>query len=137
MIPWFSKLREILTLHFAASPSPLRGKPTQAQDVALGSKNPLLLHKNSSQSFIPFRELLFLHKNNTMVVLLKTTLVRISFIQIMQIIVQNKRKSVRKSRYVGDVSKSEMGSMYENKVWTLVDLPDDRQVIRLQRIYFS
>ena len=23
--------------------------------------------------------------------------------------------------------KSEMGSMYENKVWTLVDLPDDRQ----------
>ena len=34
MIPWFSELREILTLHFAASPSPLRGKPTQAQDVA-------------------------------------------------------------------------------------------------------
>ena len=34
MIPWFSKLREILMLHFAASPSPLRGKPTQAQDVA-------------------------------------------------------------------------------------------------------
>ena len=25
--------------------------------------------------------------------------------------------------------KSEMGSMYENKVWTLVDLPDDRQAI--------
>ena len=22
--------------------------------------------------------------------------------------------------------KSEMGSMYENKVWTLIDLPDDR-----------
>ena len=34
LIPWFSKLREILTLHFAASPSPLRGKPTQAQDIA-------------------------------------------------------------------------------------------------------
>ena len=34
LIPWFSKLREILTLHFAASPSPLRGKPMQAQDVA-------------------------------------------------------------------------------------------------------
>ena len=33
LVPWFSKLREILTLHFAASPSPLRGKPTQAQDV--------------------------------------------------------------------------------------------------------
>ena len=25
--------------------------------------------------------------------------------------------------------KYEMGSMYENKVWTLVDLPDDRQAI--------
>ena len=24
---------------------------------------------------------------------------------------------------------SEMGSMYENKVWTLVDLPDDRKAI--------
>ena len=34
LIPWFSKLREILTLHFAASPSPLRGKLTQAQDIA-------------------------------------------------------------------------------------------------------
>ena len=39
-----------------------------------------------------------------MVVLLKTTLVRVSFIQIMQIRVQNKSKSVRKSRYDGDVS---------------------------------
>ena len=28
-----------------------------------------------------------------------------------------------------EVMKSEMGSMYENKVWTLVDLPDDRQAI--------
>ena len=26
-----------------------------------------------------------------------------------------------------DPMKSEMGSMYENKVWTLVNLPDDRQ----------
>ena len=26
--------------------------------------------------------------------------------------------------------KSEIGSMYENKVWTLVDLADDRQAIR-------
>ena len=34
LISWFSKLREILMLHFAASPSPLRGKPTQAQVVA-------------------------------------------------------------------------------------------------------
>ena len=34
LIHWFSKLREILTLNFAASPSPLRGKPTLAQDIA-------------------------------------------------------------------------------------------------------
>ena len=26
-----------------------------------------------------------------------------------------------------EAMKSEIGSMYENKVWTLVDLPDDRQ----------
>ena len=39
-----------------------------------------------------------------MVVLLKTASVRVSFIQIMQIRVQNKRKSVRKSRYDEDVS---------------------------------
>ena len=40
--------------------------------MVLGSRNSLLLRKKSSQSFLPFRELLFLHKNNTMVVLLKT-----------------------------------------------------------------
>jgi hypothetical protein len=28
-----------------------------------------------------------------------------------------------------DAMKSEIGSMYENKVWTLVDLPNDRQAI--------
>ena len=28
-----------------------------------------------------------------------------------------------------EAMKSEMGSMYENKVWTLVDWPDDRQAI--------
>ena len=28
-----------------------------------------------------------------------------------------------------EAMKSEMGYMYENKVWTLVDLPDDRQAI--------
>ena len=39
-----------------------------------------------------------------MVVLLKTVLVRVSFIQIMQISVQNKMKSISKSRYVGVVS---------------------------------
>ena len=30
-----------------------------------------------------------------------------------------------------EAMKSEMGSMYENKVWTLVDLPDDRQAIEI------
>ena len=28
-----------------------------------------------------------------------------------------------------EAMKSEIGSMYENKIWTLVDLPDDRQAI--------
>ena len=31
--------------------------------------------------------------------------------------------------------KSEMGSMYENKVWTLVDLPNDRQAIENNLIF--
>ena len=31
--------------------------------------------------------------------------------------------------------KSEIGSMYENKVWTLVDLPDDRQDIENKWIF--
>ena len=31
--------------------------------------------------------------------------------------------------------KSEMGSMYENKVWTLVDLPDDRRPIENKWIF--
>ena len=54
--------------------------------------------------FRSFRELLFLHKNNTMAILVKTTSVRVSSIQIMQVRVQNKGKSVWKSRYDGDVS---------------------------------
>ena len=29
-----------------------------------------------------------------------------------------------------EAMKSEIGSMYQNKVWTLVDLPDDRQALR-------
>ena len=43
-------------------------------------------------------------QNNTMSILLKTESVRVSSIQIMQVRVQNKGKSVWKSRYVGDVS---------------------------------
>ena len=39
-----------------------------------------------------------------MPILLKTTSVRVSSIQIMQVRVQNKGKSVWKSRYDGDVS---------------------------------
>ena len=31
--------------------------------------------------------------------------------------------------------KSEIGSMYENKVWTLVDLPDDRRAIENKWIF--
>ena len=34
-----------------------------------------------------------------------------------------------------EAMKSEMGSMYENKVWTLVDLPDDRQAIEIKWIF--
>ena len=34
-----------------------------------------------------------------------------------------------------EAMKSEMGSMYENKVWTLVDFPDDRQAIENKRIF--
>ena len=34
-----------------------------------------------------------------------------------------------------EAMKSEMGSMYENKVWTLVDLPDDRQTIENKWIF--
>ena len=31
--------------------------------------------------------------------------------------------------------KSEIGSMYENNVWTLVDLPEDRQAIENKWIF--
>ena len=34
-----------------------------------------------------------------------------------------------------EAMKSEMVSMYENKVWTLVDLPDDRQAIENKWIF--
>ena len=60
--------------------------------------------KVPSWIFRSFRELLFLQKNNTMAILLKTASVRVSSIQIMQVRVQNKGKSVWKSRYDGDVS---------------------------------
>ena len=34
-----------------------------------------------------------------------------------------------------EAMKSEIGSMYENKVWTLVDLPIDRQAIENKWIF--
>ena len=34
-----------------------------------------------------------------------------------------------------EAMKSEMGSMYEHKVWTLVDLPDDQQAIENKWIF--
>ena len=34
-----------------------------------------------------------------------------------------------------EAMKSEIGSMYENKVWTLVDLPNDRQAIENEWIF--
>ena len=34
-----------------------------------------------------------------------------------------------------EAMKSEMGPMYENKVWTLVDLPDDRRAIENKWIF--
>ena len=34
-----------------------------------------------------------------------------------------------------EAMKSEIGSMYENKVWTLMDLPDDRQAIENKWIF--
>ena len=34
-----------------------------------------------------------------------------------------------------EAMKCEIGSMYENKVWTLVDLPDDRQAIENKWIF--
>ena len=50
------------------------------------------------------RIFIFCTKNNIMAILLKTASVRVSSIQIIQVRVQNKGKSVWKSRYDGDVS---------------------------------
>ena len=64
----------------------------------------LLIPKIISVKFQVIPRTLFLHINNTMAILLKTSSVRVSSIQIMQVRVQNKGKSVWKSRYNGDVS---------------------------------
>ena len=75
-----------------------------APDVDFSSSIFLIFQIDVPWSFRSFRELLFLHINNTMAILLKTASVRVSSIQIMQVRVQNKGKSVWKSRYDGDVS---------------------------------
>ena len=36
-----------------------------------------------------------------------------------------------------EAMKSELGSMYENKVWTLIDLPNDRRAIEIKWIFKS
>ena len=73
-------------------------------DVAFSTSIFLIFQIDVPWSFRSFRELLFLHINNTMAILLKTASVRVSPIQIMQVRVQNRSKSVWKSRYDGDVS---------------------------------
>ena len=45
-----------------------------------------------------------------------------------------KRDEPRSAKWF-EAMKSEMGFMYENKVWTLVDLPDDQQAIENKWIY--
>ena len=87
-----------------------RGRPPPSwtgcgpPDVDSSSSIFNIFQKYVPWSFRSFRGLLFLHINNTMESLLKTASVRVSSIQIMQVRVQNKCKSVWKSRYVGDVS---------------------------------
>ena len=81
-----------------ARPPPSWG-PRASPPVTLCSSNFYIFQKKPPWIFSAFRELLFLHKNNTIVILLKTASVRVSFTQIMQIIFQNKSKSIRKSRY--------------------------------------
>ena len=79
-------------------------------DMDLPSSIFYIFQNNSLLILRSFRELLFMHKNNIMAILLKTASVRVSSIQIMQVRVQNKGKSVWKSRYDGDVSHSRQGS---------------------------
>ena len=73
--------------------------------VFIFGKDFLLFFLRCSVEFqvIP-RTFIFCTKSNTMAVLLKTTSVRVSSIQIIQVRVQNKGKSVWKRRYDGDIS---------------------------------
>ena len=64
-----------------ARPPPSWG-PRDSPPVTLHSSIFYIFQKKSPLIFSAFRELLFLHKNNTTIVLLKTTLVRVSSNQI-------------------------------------------------------
>ena len=57
--------------------------PRDSPPVTLHSSIFYIFQKNSPLIFIAFRELLFLHKNNTTVVLLKTVSARVRSIQIL------------------------------------------------------
>ena len=81
-------------------------------DVDSSSSIFYIFQNKSPLIFRSFQELLFLHKNNTMAILLKIASVRVSSIQIMQVRVQNKGKSVWKSRYDGDVSDNTLPSHF-------------------------
>ena len=70
-----------------------------------------------------YENLLFQHKNNTKVVLLKIASVLVSFLQIMQIRVQNKSKIVWNSRYVGDVSVSPRHPNQRSRLTSLASRP--------------
>ena len=68
-----------------------------------------------------------------MAILLKTTLVRVSSIQIMQARVQNKGKSVWKSRYDGDISvalrlylAAQLGTLIGSSIILLILIRNDR-----------
>ena len=64
----------------APPPSWIGGAPP---DVDLPSNIHYIFQNNDSLIFRSFQELLFLHKNNTIAILLKTTSVRVSSILIM------------------------------------------------------
>ena len=70
----------------------------------------------------------FLHKNNTMVILLKTASVRVSSIQIIQVRVQNKGKSVWKSRYDGDISAGTVSFLEEAEFNEVMIVPSSEQL---------
>ena len=79
--------------------------PTPSSSVpSTKLRGSLLFKKNRQKVSAHLENFHFCTKNNTTVVLLKTASVQVSSIQIMQVRIQNKGKSVWKSRYDGDVS---------------------------------